>query len=400
MTATVDPNGNVTDTPGFQAGAAFAGIKTYGVGKLDMGILAADYPCVVAGTFTKNRFRSAAVEVNVEHMLDGLARAVVVNSGNANSSTGAQGIADAKTMAALVAAKLGLAPEEVLVGSTSVIGQFLPMEKIAAGVAAITLAPGGGADFSRAITTTDTRPKHGSVRIGPYVLAGCCKGAAMIHPNMATMLAYLTTDAPVHHAFLQAELRQAVDRSFNMLAIDTDTSPSDTVLVFARQPAAGEAVLDGASPLADEFRAGLRAMCTHLAREIARDGEGSTRMIEARVTGAATEAEARHLARLFTTSYLWKSAVHGADPNWGRISAIIGRSEVTFDEADVTIDLCGVRVFEGARPTAFDPAEVSRRMKADEVPIIVDLGAGSASATAWGCDLTPEYVHLNADYTT
>ncbi len=396
----VDPQGNVTDTPGFRAGATYAGIKTYGEGKLDLGILVADHPCVVAGTFTKNRFRSAAVEVNIEHMADGRARAVVVNSGCANSSTGAQGIADAKEMAALTAAKLDLAPAEVLVGSTGVIGQYLAMEKITAGIAAIELTADGGPAFSRAITTTDTRPKHGSVRFGPYVLSGCCKGAAMIHPNMATMLAYLTTDAPVAHAFLQQELREAVDRSFNMVAIDTDTSPSDTVLVFARIPGPGETALDANSPLAAGFRTALRALCVHLAREIARDGEGSTRVIEARVTGAASATEARHLARLLTTSYLLKSAVHGADPNWGRISAIIGRSEVTFDEADVTIDLCGVRVFDHSRPTDFDAPTVSGLMKADEVPIAVHLGAGTAEAVGWGCDLTPEYVHLNADYTT
>ncbi len=396
----MDPSGNVTTTPGFRAGAAFAGIKTYGEGKLDLGILVADFPCVVAATFTQNRFRSAAVEVNVEHLAGARARAVVVNSGCANSSTGARGIADAREMAALVAAKLGLAPGDVLVGSTGVIGQYLPMDKIAAGVSAITLSHDGGPDFSRAIMTTDTRPKHGSIRFGPYTLGGCCKGAAMIHPNMATMLAYLTTDAPVESGFLEAELRAAVDRSFNMVAIDTDTSPSDTVLLFARDAAGQPGALEASSPLAGEFRAALQAMCIHLAREIARDGEGSTRMIEANVTGAASESEARSLARLLTTSYLLKSAVHGADPNWGRISAIIGRSGVTFEEADVTIDLCGVRVFARSRPTDFDPVAVSAAMKAELVPIAVSLGEGRGSATAWGCDLTPEYVHLNADYTT
>lgn len=396
----LNPDGNVTDTPGFRAGATFSGIKTYGEGKLDLGVLAADFPCVVAATFTKNRFRSAAVTINVEHLVNGRARAVVVNSGCANSSTGDQGLTDAREMARLTAERFGFAPEEVLVGSTGVIGQFLPMDKIAAGVAAIDLDPAGGDAFSRAITTTDTRTKHGSVRFGPYIIAGCCKGAAMIHPNMATMLAYLTTDAPVDHAFLQSELREAVDRSFNLVAIDTDTSPSDTVLLFARDPEGRLDVIDAASPLASEFRNALRTMTAHLAREIARDGEGSTRMIEATVRGAATDAEARVLARLLTTSYLLKSAIHGADPNWGRISAIIGRSEVAFDEEDVTIDLCGTRVFERLRPTGFDAEAVSAAMKSEEVPIVVDLGAGSASATAWGCDLTPEYVHLNADYTT
>ncbi|OAI41549.1 hypothetical protein AYO38_00515 [bacterium SCGC AG-212-C10] len=400
MTLTLDPEGNVTTTPGWRAGSTFAGIKTYGENKLDLGILASDYPCVVAGTFTQNRFRSAAVEVNVAKMANGRARAVIVNSGCANSSTGQQGIDDANRMSELVSARFGFDADDVLVGSTGVIGQFLPMDLIEAGVAAIDLSRDGGPDFSRAITTTDTHPKHGSVRFGDYVLSGCCKGAAMIHPNMATMLAYLTTDAPVDPAFLKAELLAAVQRSFNMVAIDTDTSPSDTVLLFAREAAGAYAGIDATSPIAGEFREALQLMCMHLAREIARDGEGSTRMIEATVNGAATETEARHLARLLTTSYLLKSAIHGADPNWGRISAIIGRSEVAFAEANVTIDLCGVRVFEKSRPTDFDPAVLSQAMKADEVPVVVDLGEGAASATGWGCDLTPEYVHLNADYTT
>lgn len=396
----LNPDGQVTDVPGFRAGATYSGIKTYGEGKLDLGILAADFPCTVAATFTKNRFRSAAVEVNVAHLQDGRARAVIVNSGCANSSTGQQGIEDAEEMAALVGRKFGFDPQDVLVGSTGVIGVFLPMDKIAAGVAAIELSPDGGKDFSVSITTTDTRTKHGSVSFGPYTLAGCCKGAAMIHPNMATMLAYLTTDASVEPEFLRHELRAAVDVSFNMVSIDTDTSPSDTVLLFSPEPDGQREVIGPDSPLAGEFRDALRTMTQHLAKEIARDGEGSTRILEATVNGAATVTEARHLARLLVTSYLLKSAVHGADPNWGRISAVIGRSEVAFAEENVHIDLCGVRVFEAGRPTDFDPDVVSKLMQTSEVPIIVTLGNGPASATAWGCDLTEEYVTLNADYTT
>ncbi len=397
---TLNPDGIVTDVPGWRAGATFAGIKTYGVGKLDLGILSSDNPCVVAATFTKNRFRSAAVEVNVEHLVNGKARALIVNSGCANSSTGARGMDDGRRMAALAGARLGIPADEVLVGSTGVIGVFLPMDKIEAGIAAIDVSPDSGMDFARAITTTDTRPKHGSVQFGPYTLAGCCKGAAMIHPNMATMLAYLVTDAPVDLEFLRAELREAVTMTFNLVAIDTDTSPSDTVLLFARDPEGQADVIREGHPLAGEFRDGVRAMCRHLCREIARDGEGSTRMIEVTVDGAANDKDARHLARLVTTSYLLKSAVHGADPNWGRISAIIGRSEVAFEEGNVSIDLCGYRVFESGSPTEFDATVVSNAMRTEEVPIVIDLGEGSATATAWGCDLTPEYVHLNADYTT
>jgi len=399
MTVALDPLGHVTAPNGFIAGATYAGIKTYGEGKLDVALLSSERPCTVAATFTRNVLHAAAIDVDRAKLAAGQARAVVVNAGVANASTGTRGIDDAYAFARMAGVRLAVPETEVLVCSTGVIGHFLPMEKLSAGVAAIAPHPGGGADFAQAIMTTDTRPKHGAAKFGPYTLGGCCKGSGMIHPNMATMLAFLTTDAPVEQAFLQQALSAAVDRSFNLVSVDGDTSPSDTALLFANGAAGGEPIT-ASSPLAGEFQEALDALCTHLAKEIARDGEGATRLVEFVVTGAATTAEAASLVRLLSTSYLLKSAIHGADPNWGRVTAVIGRSGLTVNEPAVTVDICGVRVFEGERPCPFDAAELSAALRMPEVSIAVDLGAGARSATGWGCDLSAQYVAINADYHT
>lgn len=399
MTAEVDPDGHATSPRGFLAGATYAGVKTFGEGKLDVGILASGLRCTVAATYTKNVLHSASVDINRARLAAGPARAVVVNAGVANSSTGQRGIDDGLRMTVLTGQKLGIAAEEVLVCSTGVIGYYLPMEKLERGIAAVEMSPSGGEPFSRAIMTTDTRAKHGSVRFGPYTLGGCCKGSGMIHPNMATMLAFLTTDAPVEQGLLQQALTEAVDRSFNLVSVDGDTSPSDTVLLFANGAAGGATISEG-SPLAADFRRALGALCVYLAKEIARDGEGATKLVEFRVTGGATTEEARELVRLLSTSYLLKAAIHGADPNWGRIAAVIGRSGLTVNEPAVTIGICGTRMFERERPTEFDPASLSGAMKADAVDIEVHLGAGGGVATGWGCDLSAEYVSINADYHT
>jgi glutamate N-acetyltransferase/amino-acid N-acetyltransferase len=399
MTAEVDPDGHATSPRGFLAGATYAGVKTFGEGKLDVGILASELPCTVAATYTKNVLHSASVDIDRAKLAGGSARAVVVNAGVANSSTGQRGIEDGLRMTALAAEKLGITAEEVLVCSTGVIGHYLPMVKLERGIAAVEMSPSGGEPFSRAIMTTDTRAKHGSVRFGPYTLGGCCKGSGMIHPNMATMLAFLTTDAPVEQGLLQQALSEAVDRSFNLVSVDGDTSPSDTVLLFANGAAGGATISEG-SPLEADFRHALEALCVYLAKEIARDGEGATKLVEFRVTGGATTEQARELVRLLSTSYLLKSAIHGADPNWGRIAAVIGRSGLTVNEPGVTIGICGIRVFERERPTDFDPAQLSAAMKGDTIVIETDLGAGNGSATGWGCDLSAEYVSINADYHT
>ena len=399
MTFEIEPSGGVTSPLGFQAGAVYAGMKTYGEGKLDVGLLVSSSPCTVAATFTRNRLRSAAVDVNLEKIADGRAQAVVVNAGIANSSTGQRGLDDARRAAEWAGNRIGVSPDDVLICSTGVIGHFLPMDKMEAGIASVTISPLGGDDFARAIMTTDTRAKQGAVKFGDYIIGGCAKGSGMIHPNMATMLAFLTTDAPVEREYLQACLSAAVEKSFNVLSIDGDTSPSDTALLFANGERGGAMIGEG-SPLSVEFAVALEALCVHLAKEMARDGEGATKLMEVVVTGAASDAEARQLIREMTTSYLLKSAVHGADPNWGRIVAVIGRSSVEISEPGVTVSVCGHRVFEETRPTEFDPEAVARAMRADTVTIEVQLGAGTGSATGWGCDQTAEYVHINADYHT
>ena len=402
MTAAIDPAGTATSAQGFSAGATYCGIKTAGEGKLDLAILTSESPCAVAATFTKARLHSASVDINREKLRDGRARAVVVNSGCANSSTGRKGIDDGIEITRWAAEKLGLAEDDVLICSTGVIGHFLPMDSVRNGLAAITPTADGGPAFARAILTTDLVPKHGSVRFGPYTLGGSCKGSGMIHPNMATMLAFLTTDAPIEQGFLQRSLSHSVDRSFNLVSVDGDTSPSDTVLLFANGAAGGETLTAG-SPLAAEFREALEALCIHLSKAIARDGEGATRMIEFRVTGAARFEDAAALVRLLSTSYLLKSAIHGADPNWGRIIAVIGRSGLDYDEGEVTVAVCGHTVFAKRQPTKLainTPEMVSEAMKTDTVIIDVALGSGPGAATGWGCDLTAEYVHINADYHT
>ena len=395
----LDLSGHSTSPKGFVAGSTYAGVKTYGEGKLDLGLLVSEYPCTTAATYTKNVLHSASVDINRAKLAAGPARGVVVNSGVANSSTGDRGIADGNQLTAWASAKAGLDTADILVCSTGVIGHYLPMEKLDAGVKAIVLGPDGGPGFARAIMTTDTRPKSASVRVGRYTLGGCCKGSGMIHPNMATMLAFLTTDAPVEQRFLQAALSEAVDRSFNLVSVDGDTSPSDTVLLFANGAGGGDPI-DADSPNAAEFRAALETLCVYLAKEIARDGEGATRLVEFRVTGGATTEEARAMVRLLSTSYLLKSAIHGADPNWGRVTAVIGRSGLEVNEPAVSISICGTRVFENERPTEFDPDALSSAMKADTVSIDVHLGAGTGEATGWGCDLSAEYVSINADYHT
>ena len=399
MTVEIDPTGSATSPAGYRAGAAFAGIKTYGAGKLDLGILISDHPATAAGVFTVTRLHGAAIDVDRERLANGQGRAVVVNSGNANDSTGERGVRDAYRMAELAAAKVGIPAEAMFVCHTGVIGHYLPMDKIEAGIEAVELSGDGGFDFARAIMTTDLVPKHCSVRFGPYTLGGCAKGSGMIHPNMATMLAYLTTDAPFDQETLQAALSESTDRSFNLITVDGDTSPSDTVLLFANGAAGGETIAPGAEHY-DAFREALDAVCIHLAKAIARDGEGATRLIEITVSGAATDADARALVREIGTSPLVKTAVHGADPNWGRIVGVIGRSQAEIVEEAVTVTVCGHRLFERTVPIPYDEATVSRAMSGEEVTIEVDLGAGEAGATGWTCDLTAEYIRINADYTT
>jgi glutamate N-acetyltransferase/amino-acid N-acetyltransferase len=396
------PGGSVTSPLRFVAGAVYTGIKTYGEDKLDVGILASTDPANCAAMFTRNKVRAAAVMVSDMHVRRGSARAIIVNAGISNVATGDAGVRDATEMSQLAAHKLGIDSRDVIVGSTGIIGQPLPMDKIRAGVARIELRDNGGHDFARAIMTTDTHRKEIAVRFRAnrheYTLAGCAKGSGMIHPDMATMFCFLTTDAPIEQRFLRAMLHDAVEDSLNMISVDGDTSTSDTTAIIANG-AAGGPMIDAASPAAAAFEAALRHVCTVLARMLARDGEGAQKLIEVRIEGARSDKDARAAARTVTASPLVKSAVHGNDPNWGRVLMAVGRSGAHINVAQSAVWLGDVRVFHGV-PVPFDARAVSRYLRSEEVLIRVDLGAGEATATAWGCDLTPEYVHINSDYTT
>jgi len=387
--------GGVTAARGFTAGAVTAGLKPSGAP--DLALVASDRPAALAGVFTTNVVKAAPVLLCRERIASGHGQAVIINSGNANACTGEDGLRAAERMAGAAAALLGIAAEQILVLSTGVIGVPLPVERVEAALPALTLAPDGGDSAARAIMTTDTRPKTAvveaetsetTVRIG-----GMAKGSGMICPTMATMLAVITTDAVVAPAALQLHLATATARSFNRIDVDGDMSTNDTVLLLANG-ASGATLPD------ESFAAALREVCTSLARQVAADGEGATKLIEATVTGAATERDAETVARSIVGSSLTKAAMYGNDPNWGRIMCAAGYSGVRFDPDAAHLAVQGIPLFGGGMPLPFDRAAASAALHATEVHIVLDLGGGDAQATAWGCDLTPRYVHINADYTT
>jgi len=397
------PNGTVTSPQGFLAGASYAGIKTRGDGVLDLGLLCSEVPCVAAGVFTTNKVKAAPVVLCRERLAGGTARAIVVNSGCANACTGEQGIADSNTMAELTARKLGVPSEEILVASTGVIGVPLPMERIRNGIEEIVLSGEGGHQLARAIMTTDTLPKEiaVSVRLGEkrVTIGGIAKGVGMIYPDMATLLCFLTTDAVLDASLAQTALRKAVDESFNMIAIDSDTSTNDTVLLLA-SGLAGNKLLQAGSAEAEVFQDALREVCIYLAKCLARDGEGATKLIEVRVEGALTLKEARLAARTVASSSLVKAALHGSDPNWGRILAAVGRSGAEIDLPKTDLYLKELCLLKAGCPVAFEQAEARERLSNTEVSIRVCLNLGKESAIAWGCDLSEEYVTINSDYAT
>ncbi|WP_052888454.1 bifunctional glutamate N-acetyltransferase/amino-acid acetyltransferase ArgJ [Thermogemmatispora carboxidivorans] len=391
----------VTAPRGFRAGAVACGIKSDAAIK-DLAILASDVPCVAAGTFTTSRTPAAPVLLCREYLRGGQAQAVVVNSGNANCATGEQGLRNAYHMSALAASRLGIPKELVLCSSTGIIGRQLPMEKIEHGIMSIELSSDSGNDFAEAILTTDTRPKRIALEFeieGRTVrLGGATKGAGMIYPNMATMLCYLTTDAAVEQAWLQEELRAAVANSFNMISVDGDMSTNDTCLLFANG-LAGNTPLNETHPEAGRFREALRRVTTYLAREIARDGEGATRLMTVHVRGARDRADAIKAARGITLSPLWQCALAGGDPNWGRIVAALGASGCTLDPERFDIFIGPVQVVQQGGAAAYDEAAARAVMAASEVTITIDLHLGGAEATAWGCDLTHGYIDENTLYT-
>ena len=395
-------DGTVTSPQGFHAGATSAGIKN-GTDKLDLGILFSETPCVTAGLFTGSRIKAAAVIWSQQTLKKGKAQAIVVNSGCANAYTGEQGLADAAEMAALAARGIGLSPEDVLVTSTGVTGQPLPLELIEAGLSQVVLSGDGGHQLARAIMTTDTVPKEIALVVGAdggdFTIGGIAKGSGMIHPDLGTMFGFLTTDAAVELDFLKLALRQATDVSFNMITIDGDTSPSDTVLLMANGLAGNEPIRAD-SPEAEIFQQALERVCIHLAKALARDGEGASRLIEVTIDGAISLVDARSAAKTVTGSTLVKTAVYGADPNWGRIVMALGRSGVEVAESKIDLLIVDVAVLKNGKALSFSEEMVRQVFRQSEVPISVNLNLGTGSATAWGCDLTPEYVAINSHYMT
>ena len=392
-------SGTVTSAQGFLAGAVKAGIK--GQGKLDLAILCSEKPCVAAGIFTTNAIKAAPVILSQEHLKAGKARAVVVNSGCANACTGDSGMADAVEMASSAAGKLGLSTEAVLVASTGVIGVPLPMERVRAGIRKVVLTREGGHELARAMMTTDTFPKEIAMSVeskpGKFTIGGVAKGAGMIHPDMATMLCFLTTDAAVEARFLKSALQKAVNVSFNMITVDGDTSPSDTVVILANGLAGTETINSGNGEL---FQKALDEVCLYLAKCVARDGEGATKFIEVCVEGALDERQARLAARIIAGSPLFKAAVHGNDPNWGRAVAALGRSGAKVDESKLEVYLNDVCVMKQGSPVPFDRQKVSAGLAGREVSVRLRLNLGRGKAVAWGCDLSEEYVTINSAYTS
>ncbi len=395
------PSGGVTSPRGFRAGATSAGIKEKAGDSLDLGILFSEVPCTAAAVFTTNKVKAAPIVLSQQRLQGGRAVALVVNSGCANACTGEQGLADAVEMAELAAEHIGVAPTDVLVASTGVIGQWLPMERIRAGVGQVVLTADGGHELARAIMTTDTVPKEVAVRAGEgnFIIGGVVKGSGMIHPELATLLCFLTTDASVDVDFLRLALREAVASSFNMVSIDGDTSPNDMVLIMANGLAQGEPVAKG-SRQAGVFQQALNQVCTHLAKAMARDGEGATKLIAVTVSGAASMADARLAARTIVSSPLVKAAVHGSDPNWGRVVAAAGRSGVELVEARIDLYIGNICLVNNGCPMPFNKGGVVKLLDGSEVAVTLNLNLGSAEATAWGCDLSEEYVTINSEYTT
>lgn len=390
--------GSVTSPAGFQAGAVACGISRI-PGKLDLGLLAAADVCAVAGIFTRSSLPAAPVKLDRERVKSGYARAIIVNSGCANASTGDQGDTDALEMARLASRKLGIPEDEVLVSSTGVIGEKLPMDNLRHGVTTLELKADGGPELARAMMTTDTIPKTAAVTYGGITIGGAAKGSGMIHPDMATLLAYITTDAAVSPAYLAKALKQAADVSFNMVSIDGDTSTNDTLLLLA-SGATGEPSVEEGSAQAVDFQSALETLCIHLAKQIARDGEGAQRLFTVTVRGAASRQDAALAARTIVSSPLVKTAVAGADPNWGRLVMALGRSGAAVNAARLDISIGESPVMRAGKVLTFNAAAASEYLRGDAPKFSLDLHLGAGMATAWGCDLTAEYVRINADYTT
>lgn len=397
--------GTVVTPKGFTAGGMHCGLKK--TDRNDIGAIRCEVPATAAAVYTTNIFQAAPLQVTRESLANGRLQAIIVNSGNANACTGQQGEEDAYAMRAAAARELGVAEQDVAVASTGVIGEVLNMDAVHHGIAglpALMSADQESAEaFSQAILTTDLVKKEVCVAVqvgGQTVhIAGAAKGSGMIHPNMATMLAFMTCDATIQQEALHGLLKQATDQTFNMITVDGDTSTNDMLVAMASGLVAHEE-LSEQHPDWKNFADAFTYVCQVLAQAIARDGEGATKLVEVSVTGAVSEQSARAIAKTVIGSSLVKSAVFGADANWGRIIAAVGRAGEPVNPHTVDIRLGDIVVLKGSRPISFDEEEALAYLRGDTVRIVVDLHQGEGRATAWGCDLTYDYVRINAAYRT
>lgn len=391
---------------GFKAGAAAADIRGDGdTARLDVAMVRSDSPCQAAGVFTRNIVKAAPVVISHLSLRRPGVQAVVLNAGNANACTGAQGFKDALQMCKAAGDACDLDPAQVLVCSTGVIGRAMPMDRVVRGIeaACTALDADGDAAAARAIMTTDTVPKEASVLFETggrtYTAGGMAKGSGMIHPDMATLLAVVTTDAPVSPGVLQPLLQRVADQTFNCVTVDGDTSTNDTLLLLANGAAGGEPFAAGSPQLA-ALEAAVLSVCDSLAEQVVADAEGATKYFRVHVDSALDQEQARAAARTVAGSPLVKTAIHGCDPNWGRIVAALGRSGAQFSLDRLRVAIGGVVVFDNGAPVMADLDDVRDAFAQRRIEIDVALGAGEVAAHAWGCELTDEYVHINADYTT
>jgi glutamate N-acetyltransferase / amino-acid N-acetyltransferase len=406
-------DGGITAPKGFRAAGITAGLKS--TGAKDLALILSETDAIAAGVFTTSQVRAACVDYCRQRLQDkASARAILCNAGQANAATGEPGWEDALETARLLGRELNISADAVLLASTGVIGQRIKMDALRQGISQVVReATGqGGKDAAQAIITTDLVTKEIALETmledRPVRIGGIAKGSGMIAPNMATMLGFITCDAAVSTSLWQSMLKRAVDKSFNQITVDGDTSTNDCVIALANGQSRTTAITDN-SPNAQKLEAMLTAVCQHLAKAIARDGEGATCLIEVQVSGAPNEEAASQVAKTIVGSSLVKSAVFGRDPNWGRIAAAAGRAGVKFHQDQLSIKLGDILLMENGQPQAFDrgaasnylkQAAAGEYLKTDTVLITVDIGFGSGKSVAWGCDLTYKYVEINAEYTT
>ena len=401
---TVD--GGVLAPKGFLANTASCGINSPKGSRKDLVLIDAGGTASAAGVFTTNRVQAAPVILSRDHLQTGMARAVVANSGNANACNGEAGMADAREIAGLVAGHLSVPASEILVASTGVIGRPLPMDVIRDGIreALDRQRLGSDRDAAESIMTTDTVPKSCAVRCdlegSAAVVGGIAKGAGMICPNMATMIGLITTDAAIAPGALQSALRRAAGKSFNCITVDGDMSTNDTVFILANGAAENPVITRPDGDAYERFAEALEHVCTDLAKKIARDGEGATKLVEIRVQGARTDEDARTIGMSVANSALVKTAIYGHDPNWGRILCAVGYADAETDPDAIDLFLCGRQLTRDGRGLPLDEPAMREALSAGEIPVAIDLKLGDGAATVWTCDMSHEYVTVNAEYTT